>query len=472
MAKIYLYGGSFNPPGIHHEQIVRALIEFKKPEDRLFIVPCGQRPDKVTTNFTLPIHRTHLIHKAFGHIPGIELDLRDFEKLPGEAFTTSSELIEIYEDQFPNDQIVLVVGQDLIKGGKYNGSDIHCWYRGDFLWHTASFLILTRGQQSIDPGDFPHNSEILQLDIPGSSDGIRTGISNGMNVRDLVSSDVYEYIWRHQLYTGRIPPNPTLFKLRGNALVIADQARPKTAQLMDVIARAYADRRGAPNDHIIVIGGDGAMLHAIQQHLHRRIPFLGFNAGTLGFLHNDGTEQELEQRLRRGELLLYQQPVLSAHAQTTSNNRPIATALAFNEIYLKAAGNQAVWLRVTVDGIERFSRLMGDGFMVSTVAGSSGWARSYGVCPLMIGTNNLLLTGVGTLANDRQWLTALANLHAVINIEVLDPKKRPAHLIADGRTIAKVTNVTIRTSSTQSVELGFFRETDLAEKISRLYYPV
>ena len=43
---------------------------------------------------------------------------------------------------------------------------------------------------------------------------------------------------------------------------------------------------------IVVIGGDGTMLHAIREHWRSRLPFLGVNAGHLGFLLNGSPELE------------------------------------------------------------------------------------------------------------------------------------------------------------------------------------
>ena len=43
MKKIGIFGGSFNPPGKHHRDIVEKLSDFF---DEIIIVPCGGRPDK------------------------------------------------------------------------------------------------------------------------------------------------------------------------------------------------------------------------------------------------------------------------------------------------------------------------------------------------------------------------------------------------------------------------------------------
>lgn len=211
------------------------------------------------------------------------------------------------------------------------------------------------------------------------------------------------------------------------------------------------------------------MVDTIAAHAREGLPMIGFNAGTLGFLLNDGTPEELQDRLTRKEKWrFYQQPLLIG---TNTRGDQTQTTTAFNELFVKSSNNQAVWMRVTLDGVVRFAKLEGDGLMVSTPGGSTGWAQNYGSPPLLIGTPLLLLTGAGTKSRNVRWNSAPISIQSTVRIEILDPVKRPAVLIADGDERFSVTDITIRASRAQSVELGFFSETDLAEKISRCSFP-
>ena len=43
---------------------------------------------------------------------------------------------------------------------------------------------------------------------------------------------------------------------------------------------------------ILVLGGDGFMLHSIHKYMDFNIPFYGLNCGSLGFLLNNFTEMK------------------------------------------------------------------------------------------------------------------------------------------------------------------------------------
>jgi NAD kinase len=73
-------------------------------------------------------------------------------------------------------------------------------------------------------------------------------------------------------------------------MTVFDERNPRAAEVAD----RYRRFAGDPPDLILVIGGDGTMLHAIRQHWRLRVPFLGLNAGHLGFLMNERLPHDLE----------------------------------------------------------------------------------------------------------------------------------------------------------------------------------
>ena len=59
--RLYLFGGSFNPPGLHHEHVVQGLQTLCEGDDLIVIVPCGVRPDKGRTNDVDSTHRAAMV---------------------------------------------------------------------------------------------------------------------------------------------------------------------------------------------------------------------------------------------------------------------------------------------------------------------------------------------------------------------------------------------------------------------------
>lgn len=200
MSEVFVYGGSFNPPGVHHARIVERLISQMLSGDHLLVIPCGDRPDKLTTGSIVPAHRAEMARLAFAQFYRTTLDLTDLER---DTFTRTADLINRVQARFPEHTITLVVGQDLIEGGGQDASEIQqTWYRGQELWDHASFLVLARGEKPLSPADLPPQHRVLRDNTPGSSSAIRRLASTGQDFRHLVTREVYEYIVAHQLYRG------------------------------------------------------------------------------------------------------------------------------------------------------------------------------------------------------------------------------------------------------------------------------
>ena len=72
--KIAAFGGSFNPPGLHHRAIAEALA---RQFDRVDVIPCGPRPDKATVDDVDPAHRAAMAHLMFQGIPNVRVDESD-----------------------------------------------------------------------------------------------------------------------------------------------------------------------------------------------------------------------------------------------------------------------------------------------------------------------------------------------------------------------------------------------------------
>jgi nicotinic acid mononucleotide adenylyltransferase len=56
--RIVIFGGSFNPPGLHHRKLAMALAE---RFDQVIILPCGSRPDKETSGLISDEDQAQLI---------------------------------------------------------------------------------------------------------------------------------------------------------------------------------------------------------------------------------------------------------------------------------------------------------------------------------------------------------------------------------------------------------------------------
>jgi NAD+ kinase len=142
-------------------------------------------------------------------------------------------------------------------------------------------------------------------------------------------------------------------------------------------------------DLIVAIGGDGTVLAAIRVAAEADLPVMGVACGSLGVLTTvppNGVPGALA-RFAGGDWIVHPLPALEV---ARDEGAPL---LAFNDIALLRAGQGQLRWQARVDGA-LFGRFAGDGCVVSTPMGSSGYSLSAGGPLLASGTHAFLLTPV------------------------------------------------------------------------------
>ena len=135
---------------------------------------------------------------------------------------------------------------------------------------------------------------------------------------------------------------------------------------------------GVALDFAISLGGDGTMLRTVQLTLGRKVPVLGVNLGTLGYL----TEVEppfLEEafsRLVAGEYELDERMMLEVTHRPAAPGARRETYVGLNEAALeRAALGHTIRAAVSIDG-RAFLTYAADGLIVATPTGSTAYNLS------------------------------------------------------------------------------------------------
>jgi NAD kinase len=425
------------------------------------VVPCGPRPDKQAATDVDPVYRAAMADMAFAGIANVDVELFDLEQ---STFTRTHELDARFADR---GELWHVVGTDLLVGGRERRSFIHrVWERGAELWETLRFAVVHRRGHEIGPEDLPPRHELLQADHGGSSAAIRERLFTRQDVSSNVGPEIATYIERQGLYRGTFPRRMTRFSFQSDfrPLVIHDERNPRAAALA---AEFGKDGRHESPNCILVFGGDGSMLHAIQAHWRKRVPFFGINAGHLGFLLND-YHDVVDSRFPSAEVVLRHMPMLFVELQDPSGRWH--QRLTFNDAWIERATGQTAWLEVKVDGETRIEKMVCDGVLVSTAAGSTAYARAMGAMPLLADTPAWLLAGSNVLSPPH-WKSALLSMNAEVEITSLDCDKRPLRGFVYGAPMGEVRALRARVSRIASVELAFCTDHDMADKIASIQFP-
>ncbi|ANM10133.1 NAD kinase [Rhizobium leguminosarum bv. trifolii] len=220
-------------------------------------------------------------------------------------------------------------------------------------------------------------------------------------------------------------------------------ASPTTEALAarEELIRIYGDVPADDADVIVALGGDGFMLQTLHNTMNSGKLVYGMNRGSVGFLMNDYRTDQLQQRICDAVENVFR-PLQMTTANADGTN---STALAINEVYLFRQSYQAANLRVTVDGRVRLEELICDGLMVATPAGSTAYNLSAHGPILPLEAPLLAMTPVSAF-RPRRWRGALLPNKVTVDIDVLEPVKRPVNAVADNTEVKSVLHVRIAQS--------------------------
>ena len=242
---------------------------------------------------------------------------------------------------------------------------------------------------------------------------------------------------------------------------IASDAEEAVAAL-DTLTARYGNADPADADVIVALGGDGLMLQTIHQFLNSGIPIYGMNRGSVGFLMNEYSINDLPEILSKAEVAKVYPLRMTAIDRFGKEH----TALAFNEVSLLRKDYQAAKLRISIDGKQRLEELICDGVLVSTPAGSTAYNLSAHGPILPIDSPLLALTPISAF-RPRRWRGALLPRNAKIRIEVLEAEKRPVNTVADHTQFNDIIDVYVEADESQSVDMLFDEGHSLEERVLR-----
>jgi len=453
--KTAILAGTFDPPSWYQRAAAERLLE--TGFDRVVISPAFSFSSGSQSVHAASMHRAALVDLNFRGLPGATVDLSELER--GKPSTYG-----IVEDRYRHDaEVWHVVDAELVSGGRAARSIIHtCWENGAERWQRGRFIVLHDPQQPPDAGDLPPQARLMAVENYIPSAGLRVRIYGGHTLENLIAPDVAAYIERHRLFMSFVPMRSTRLQIAEPRLLIEyDERNIRAAQ----IAERYRSCVGDPPNLILVIGGDGTILRAIRRHWRLRVPFLGLNAGHLGFLANE----RLPPQLTGLSLVAYSLPMLQVVARTSDGAE--THSVAFSDAWIEREGGQAAWLQLDVDGQSRISKVVGDGMLIATASGSSAYARALGASPLPLDTPVLTLAG-SNIFQPRFWKPMTLADDVKVSLVSLDESgKRPVRGFVDGQPLGVIHSLSVERSAVANIELAFAGEFDPSTKLLRSMFP-
>jgi NAD+ kinase len=220
-------------------------------------------------------------------------------------------------------------------------------------------------------------------------------------------------------------------------------------------------------DVIVPLGGDGFVLYCLHQYLELGKPIYGMNRGTIGFLLNEYATDDLTARIAAAK----EEVLHPLRMEAEVKGGKIQNALAFNEVSLLRSSRQSANLRILINGNEELDKLICDGALVSTPAGSTAYNLSVHGPVVPLGARLIALTSISAF-RPRRWGGALLPQDAIVRIENLDPEKRPVSASADQTEVEDVVAITISQVEDGAVTMLFDAGHSLNERILREQFAI
>ena len=211
---------------------------------------------------------------------------------------------------------------------------------------------------------------------------------------------------------------------------------------------------------IIVIGGDGFMLHTLKRLYKLNKPFYGINSGNYGFLMNKFSNKNLIKNLSKSKAINIHP--LEMSVKTRSNN--LKKSIAINEVSVLRQSRQAASVKILNGKKNIIKNLISDGVLVSTPAGSTAYNLSVHGPILNLNSKKIAITPISPF-RPRRWKGMIVDEKSKIEIKNLNPNKRPISAVADNVEFRNAKKITIKINKKISFNLLYDRKNTLHKKI-------
>ena len=210
----------------------------------------------------------------------------------------------------------------------------------------------------------------------------------------------------------------------------------------------------------IVIGGDGFMLKTLKKNKNNSRVFYGINSGNYGFLMNKFSKNKTIKNLSKAKMI----SISPLEMKVMTKNKVSKKYLAINEVSILRQSRQAASLGVISGKKYIIKKLISDGILVSTPAGSTAYNMSVNGPILSLNSKKLSISPISAF-RPRRWKGKIVSDKSHIKIINLNPKKRPVSAVADNVEIRNVNKVIVKTSKKIKFNLLYDKNRSLQKKI-------
>ena len=241
-------------------------------------------------------------------------------------------------------------------------------------------------------------------------------------------------------------------------LIISDN-NLKSAQIKKQIINLFKRKKIFRKNIVLVVGGDGFMLKTLKKNQKTKKLFYGINSGNYGFLMNKFSKKQLIQNIQKSKMI----SISPLEMVVVTKNR-IKKCIAINEVSILRQSRQAANLSIKHKSNYIMKKLVSDGVLVSTPAGSTAYNLSVHGPILSLNSKKVSIAPISAF-RPRRWAGKIVSDKSKIVITNLNPSKRPVSAFADNLEIRNAIKITIYIQNRIKFNLLYDKNKSLQKKI-------
>ena len=240
--------------------------------------------------------------------------------------------------------------------------------------------------------------------------------------------------------------------------IISDKNK-KSKQIKSILEKKLTRKIKNPKI-VIVIGGDGFMLQTLKKNKNSSKCFYGVNSGNYGFLMNKFSPKNILKNISKTKMI----SIFPLEMKVTNKQGKIKKSIAINEISILRQSRQAANLSVYSGKQKIIKNLISDGILVSTPAGSTAYNMSVYGPILSLNSKKLSIAPISAF-RPRRWKGKVVSDKSIININNLNPIKRPVSAVADNNEVRNAKKIIIKINKKIKFNLLYDSNRSLQKKI-------
>jgi len=243
-------------------------------------------------------------------------------------------------------------------------------------------------------------------------------------------------------------------------LQIISDKNTKSSKIKKLLVKKLNQEQFKKDNLIIVIGGDGFMLQTLKKNKNSKKQFYGINSGNYGFLMNKFSSKNIIKNLSKANMV----SISPLEMIVKNKSNQIRKSLAINEVSILRQSRQAASLSIKQGSRQIIKKLVSDGVLVSTPAGSTAYNLSVHGPILSLHSKKLSISPISAF-RPRRWKGKIVNDKSKIIITNLDPSKRPISAVADNLEVRNAKSITVKTNNKIKFNLLYDKNRSLQKKI-------